>query len=127
MITKKNIGIWMDHSNARLIEFTNFSVSTRNIMSKFTTDEKTKSLAKSENLMHNKEQHQQTEYYNRIAETIQNFDDVLLFGPTDAKTELFNLLKKEHRYSKINVEVKDTDNMTDNQQHAFVRAHFAKS
>jgi stalled ribosome rescue protein Dom34 len=125
MVTKKNIGIWMDHSNARLIEFTNFSVSTRNIMSKFTTDEKAKSLAKSENLMHNKEQHQQTEYYKRIAETIQNFDDVLLFGPTDAKTELFNLLKKENRYSKINVEVKDTDNMTNNQQHAFVRAHFA--
>lgn len=127
MITAKNLGIWMDHSNARLIEFTNFSFSSKIIKNSFTHDEKTKSLEKSENLMHNKEQHQQSEYFKRIAEKIQNFSDIVLFGPTDAKTELFNVLKKDHRFSKINIEVKPTDNMTDNQQQLFVRAHFTKS
>jgi len=117
----------MDHSRARLIEFTNFSFSSRIIMSDFNHDEKTKSLEKSENLMHNKEQHQQSEYFKKIADKIQDFNDIVLFGPTDAKTELFNILKKNHRFSNINIEVMPTDNMTENQQHVFVRTHFTKA
>lgn len=127
MVTAKKLGIWMDHSRARLIEFTNFSFSSQIIMSEFNHDEKTKSLEKSENLMHHKEQHQKSEYFKRIAEKIQSFNDIILFGPTDAKSELFNILRKDHRFSNIKIEVIPADNMTDNQQHIFVRAHFAKA
>jgi stalled ribosome rescue protein Dom34 len=127
MVNAKQLGIWMDHSRARLIEFTNFSFSSRTIVSDFNHDEKTKSLEKSENLMHNKEQHQQSEYFKKIAEKIQNFNDIVLFGPTDAKSELFNILKKDNRFSNIKIEVMPTDNMTENQQHVFVRAHFTKA
>ena len=50
----------------------------------------------------------------------------MLFGPTDAKTELFNLLKADHHFDKINIETKHADKMTENQQHAFVREYFFK-
>ena len=74
--------------------------------------------------MHNKGQHQQTDYYKKVGEAIRQYDDVLLFGPTDAKVELFNLLKADHRFEKITIHLDTTDTMTDNQQRAFVKAYF---
>ena len=125
MTSIKRIGIWMDHSNAHLIEFTVEPLETENLDSAFTHQEKTHSLGKSEQLMHNKEQQQQGAYYKELGEVIKNYGEVILFGPTDAKTELFNLLKADHHFDKIAIEVKQTDRMTPNQEHAFVRDHFS--
>jgi hypothetical protein len=74
--------------------------------------------------MHNKEQHQQSEYYKKIGEIIKDYKEVILFGPTEAKTELFNILKADHLFENIKIEIKQTDKMTENQQHAFVKNHF---
>ncbi len=126
MTTAKNLGIWMDHSSAHLMEFTD-TIETKTIDSKFTHEAKEQSLDKSENLMHNKEQHQQSEYYKKLGEIIKNYEDVILFGPTDAKVELFNILRADHLFAKIKIEIKQTDKMTEHQQHAFVRDHFSKS
>lgn len=125
MKTAKNLGIWMDHLNANLMEFTPDPIETKTIKSEFTYQEKELSLSKSENLMHNKEQHQQSEYYKKLADVIRNYEEVILFGPTDAKVELFNVLKADHRFAKTKIDIKQTDKMTENQQHAFVRKHFS--
>ena len=127
MATTKNLGIWMDHASAHLMEFTTDSMELKTIESEFTHEDKEQSLGKSESLMHNKEQHKQSEYYKKLGETIRNYDEVILFGPTDAKVELFNILREDHRFAKIKIEIKQTDKMTENQQHAFVRDHFSKS
>lgn len=124
MATAKNLGIWMDHSNAHLMEFTTDPIETKTLASKFTHQEKEKSLGKSENLMQNKEQHQQSDYYKKLGEVIKDYEHVVLFGPTDAKVELLNVLRTDHRFEKIKIEVKQADKMTDNQQHAFVREYF---
>jgi nitrogenase subunit NifH len=126
MTTLKCLGIWMDHSNAHLIEYTAQPMTTKTIESQFTHQEKESSLGKSESLMHHKEQHEQSEYYKKLGEVIKQHDEVLLFGPTDAKVELLNLLRDDHRYQKIKIEIKQADKMTDNQQHAFVREYFSK-
>ncbi|MEO8147733.1 MAG: hypothetical protein ABI723_08865 [Bacteroidia bacterium] len=126
MTTEKKLGIWMDHSNAHLIEFTNDGIQENVIASKFSHDEKEFSLSKNENVMHNKEQHQQSEYYKQLGEAIRNYEEVILFGPIDAKSELFNTLKTDHRFSKIKIEVQQAGKMTENQQHAFVKEHFSK-
>ena len=76
--------------------------------------------------MHNKEQHQQLEYYKSLAEAIKGYDEVVIFGPTDAKHELYNLLKKDSHFSKMIIEVADAGKMPDNQQQAFVRDYFSK-
>lgn len=125
--TGKRLGIWMDHSSAHLMEFTNFAFKTKTIESNFKHEEKEHSLAKSENLMHNKEQHRRSEYYKKLGETIKGYEDVILFGPTDAKVELFNVLRKDHLFAKIKIEIKQADKMTENQQHAFVREHFSSN
>ncbi len=125
MTTKRNLGIWMDHATAHVMEFTD-SIKTIVIHSKFTHEEKEKSLHKGENLMHNKEQGQQSDFYKKLAETIRDYDEVVLFGPTDAKLELLNLLKADHTFAKIEIVVKSSEKMTENQEHAFVRNYFSQ-
>jgi hypothetical protein len=126
MTGAKNLGIWMDHSNAHLMEFTTDPIETITIASKFTHEAKEQSLGKSEHVMHNKEQHQQSDYYKKLGETIKNYEEVILFGPTNAKVELFNILRADHLFEKIKIEVMQADKMTENQQHTFVREHFSK-
>ena len=125
MTTAKKLGIWMDHSNAHLTEFSSEPTGSKTIASEFTHQEKEQTLVKSEKQMHNKEQHKQSEYYKKLGEIIKNYDEVILFGPTDAKQELYNLIKTDHLFEKIKIEVKQSDKMTENQQHAFVKEHFS--
>jgi hypothetical protein len=124
MTAAKKIGIWMDHSSAHLMEFTTESIHKTTIESKFTHQERVHSYSRNENMMHNKEQHLQAEYYKHIGNVIRGYDEVLLFGPTDAKLELLNLLRADHRFEKIKLEAKDAGKMTGNQQNAFVNDHF---
>ena len=122
----KCLGIWMDHANANLMEFTADSIATKTLPAKFTHGEKEDTLKKSEILMHHKEQHEQHAYFMNLGNVIKNYDHVILFGPTDAKVELANLLKTDHHFDRIKIEIVDADKMTENQQHAFVREHFSK-
>ncbi len=126
MTTAKNLGIWMDHSSAHLMEFTTDPIETKTIVSKFTHQVKVDSFDKGEKMMHNKEQHFLSDYYKKMGEQIKKYDDVILFGPTDAKGELLNILRTDHRFAKIKIEIKQTDKMTENQQHAFVKEYFSK-
>ncbi|CAN5348264.1 hypothetical protein BH10BAC1_BH10BAC1_03790 [soil metagenome] len=125
METTNKLGIWMDHSNAHLIEFKKESASIRTISTTFNHEDKEAALSRSEHVMHNKSQQQNAIYYKKLADEISKYDDVILFGPTDAKTELFNLLKSDQKIGKIKIEVKSADKMTENQQQAFVDEHFS--
>jgi hypothetical protein len=125
MKTEKDLGIWMDHQTAHLMEFTTDPIQTKTIDSKFTHEEKEQTLERSESLMHNKEQHEEAAYYKELGEIIRDYDDVILFGPTDAKVELFNSLRKDHRFADIKIQIEQADKMTTNQQHAFVKSYFS--
>lgn len=126
MKTVKDLGIWMDHQTAHLMEFTTDPIQTKTIDSKFTHEEKELALGKSESLMHHKEQHEQAAYYKTLGEVIRDYNKVVLFGPTDAKVELFNILRKDHRFESVKINIEQTDKMTTNQQHAFVKSYFSK-
>lgn len=115
----------MDHSIAHLIEFSENSFEIETIETKFTHEEREKSLAKGESFMHNKEQQSLADYYKKIAKMILNYNKVLLFGPTSAKTELFNILKQDDRFAKINIYIKETDKMNAYQRERFINEHFS--
>ncbi|MBC7650739.1 MAG: hypothetical protein H7101_03215 [Deinococcales bacterium] len=125
MTTTNSLGIFMDHASAHLMEFTADPIETTTINSAFTNIEKTDTLGKSEHTMHNTENHDQLAYNKKLSEVVRNYTDVLLFGPTDAKTELFNFLREDHRFDNIKIQVQPTDKLTENQQHAFVKHHFS--
>ncbi len=122
----KKLGIWLDHSNAHLIEFSSEIKETQTITSDFTYQDRKETLQRSENEMHNKEQHKQVTFYKNLAVVIKKFNEVILFGPTDAKVELFNFLKNDAKYDKIKIEVKNADKMNDKQLHSFVRDYFKR-
>jgi hypothetical protein len=123
MTIKKKLGIWMDHANAHVMEYGD-PIKTNIIVSGSTHQEKEKSLEKGEKMMHNKEKQQQAAYYKALGEAIKNYDDVLLFGPTDAKAELLNILKADTHFSKIKFEIVQAEKMTENQEQAYVKKYF---
>ena len=125
MKSTKKLGIWMDHSTAHLMEFSETPFEIETIELKFTYEEKEKKLAKGESFMHHKEQQMQSDYFKKIAKVILNYDKVLLFGPTKAKTELFNLLSEDNRFVKIKICIKDTDKMNAHQRQDFINEHFS--
>ena len=127
MANTNRLGICMDHSNAHLIEFTTDPIETTTLVSDFNHTAKEETLKKSESLKHHKEQHEEANYYKQLGAIIRNYQQVILFGPTNAKVELFNILRADHNFEKIEIKVHDSDKMTENQQHAFVKEYFSKS
>ena len=127
MRASKKLCIWMDHSIAHIIEFTTMHFEIKTIESNFANEAKNQSLTKNENLTYNKEEGLLLEYYKKISEVIKDYKRIILFGPTDAKIELFDLLSEDERFLKVKIEIKNTDKMTENQQHTFVNEYFSKA
>ncbi len=126
MTTTKKLGIWMDHASAHVMELAD-PIITNIVVSESTHEEKEKTLQKGESMMHNKNQKQLAEYYKKLGVFVKDCDEVLLFGPTDAKTELFNLLKADKQFDKIKIETMPSEKMTGKQEQAYVKKYFSKS
>lgn len=122
----KQLGIWMDHSHAHIIEFASDNKDTKTLTSDFSSHDKSETLQRSENEMHNKEQQKQGTFYKNLSKIIKDFDEVILFGPTSAKAELHNLLKDDHQFANINIEIKSADKMTDKEARDFVTDYFTR-
>jgi hypothetical protein len=125
MKRRKRLGIWMDHSIAHLMEFTNKHFEIKTIESKLTNELKIENLSKIESITPNKKKRLLLDYYKKLSEAIKDYEQVILFGPTDAKIEFFDLLSEDIRFLKIKFEIKNTDKMTENQQQAFVQEYFS--
>jgi hypothetical protein len=127
MKTRKRLGIWMDHTIAHLMEFTNKHFEIKTIESKLTDELKEETLTKSESLMLNKKKRLLSDYYKKLSEAVKDYEQVILFGPTNAKIEFFDMISEDIRFLKIKFEIKNTDKMTDNQQHEFVQEYFSEA
>ena len=119
----RKLGIWMDHSNAYLMELAN-DIIVQRVVSELANHETEFNFYKGEKLIHKKEQHLQLRYYKKIGDIIKKYQDVVLFGPTDAKNELLNQIKTDHLFEGIKIEVKNSDKMTEDQMQTFVRDYF---
>ena len=125
MKRSKRLGIWMDHSIAHLMEFTSKHFEIVTIESKLTNEVKKERSSVSEKKMHNKKKKLLLDYYKKLSEAVKDYEQVILFGPTNAKIEFFDLISEDIRFLKIKFEIKNTDKMTENQQHAFVQEYFS--
>jgi hypothetical protein len=126
MSTEKKLAVFMDHTAAYIMEYPGNDSLTRTITSDFTPAEKKESVEKSEHAMHNKEQHEQAGYYKELGKIILQYDYVLLFGPTNAKSELQNYLKSDHRFGKIKIRTVPADKMDSLHQMEFARKYFTQ-
>jgi stalled ribosome rescue protein Dom34 len=126
MPTEKKLAVWMDHATAHLMEYPGDDSFRQTITSDFTPGEKKESIEKSEHVMHNREQHEQAGYYKELGKIILQYDYVLLFGPTNAKSELLNYLKADHKFDKIKIRTEPADKMDSHQQIEFARKYFTQ-
>jgi hypothetical protein len=122
----KQAGIWMDHSNAFIVEPAIDTIVTNRVVSELSDPEAEFNFYKGEKLIHKKEQHLQLSYYRKLGEIIKKYQEVVLFGPTDAKSELLNLIKTDHLFEDIKIEVINSGKMTEIQMQTFVRDYFKK-
>ena len=124
METAKKIAIYMDHFMANIIEYANSAVAVKTIKSEFNHFEKERILQKGESHLHNKEQDLQLEFYLKLRDELLSYDSVLLFGATNAKTELLSILQADAKFLNVEFTLKNTDKLTENQQIAFVNDCF---
>jgi len=125
MKSKKLLGIWMDHSVAHCSELINNTFITQSIESTpISLVNKEDLYYKDDSERLNKEKDKLSVYYSKLSDIILKQDKVVIFGPTDAKSELLNLIKKDHLFDKITIEAKAADKMSENQQHEFIKDYF---
>ena len=122
MKSLKRLGIWMDHSLAHLTELRNGNFMTETIEAKAKPQVNPADLYfKDESHMLNKEQSQLAAYYKKLSDIIVGYDEVILFGPTDAKNELANILKDNHLFEKTKIVIQPADKMTEKEQHEILK------
>lgn len=117
----------MDHASAHIMPLTSEAIASETLSAGAGHEGLDQGIGKSEHTMHNKEQNKHKAFYHDLGNIIKNYDHVLLFGPTDAKSELLNLLKEDQHFQNIQIDVVPADHMTEHQEHAFVKQHFAKN
>lgn len=126
MKATKRIGVWMDHSTARLMEYTTEDYKVVTVQSEMNGLDNQEGLQHSESLLQHKENQSLKAYYKTLIEKIKDYDEIVLFGPTTAKTELFNLIREEHKYDALKIETKPADKMSYDEQHVFIQEYFSK-
>ena len=124
MKSLKQLGIWMDHSVANIIELSNDKMVKRTVKLIPAFPDPVENLRLDESLMNNKVNDHLSDFYQKLSAVIKNFDEVLLYGPTHAKTELYNQLKENIQFDRIKIDVQPAEIMTDNQQEAYVKNFF---
>jgi hypothetical protein len=124
METIKKIAVYMDHFSANLIEYIQKAKELKVIESDFNHFEKEKIMQKGESHLHNKEQDLQNKFYLEIKTALLDYSEIVLFGPTTAKTELHTILSNDKHFLEVKISIKITDKLTQNEQIAFVNNCF---
>ena len=124
MKATKRIGIWLDHSTARVMEYSTEDHQVTTLESDLNGLDNQDGLQHSESLLHHKENQNLKAFYKEIIAVLKDYDEILLFGPTNAKTELYNLIREEHKYDHLKIAAKPAEKMTPPEEHAFVVEHF---
>ena len=124
MEKKKRLGVWVGHSDAHLMEFKTDIIELNTIESTFTYQDEIEE--ENERKKHAKEKRKHTKFYKDLSETIKYYDEVVIFGSSDSRKELANILASDDTFCNIKIEVKQTENLTEDQQHNFVKDHFLK-
>jgi len=124
METSKKIGIWMDYSMAYLMEFSSNPFEIKTVES--TSFDNTKTYPTNTlSILLEKRKRLLYSYYNKIAREINNYDRIILFGPSNAKIELFDVLSEDERFLKTTIEITNTDQMNPAEQHQFIKNYFS--
>lgn len=114
----------MDHHQAHLTEFAADKMTTTSLDGSESSGHSL--VSKGEKIQHHKEDNQKRHFFKQLEEVITRYHSVLLFGPTEAKTELLHQLRKDHRFDHIQIYAIVAGRMTEAMEHAFIRNYFSQ-
>jgi len=132
----KRIGIWLDHTKAHFIDLSKGITVVETVHSDKESEVRFKGetgngislgnnrSTNNENHVHNRQQQIIQGYYQILSDRIKNYDDILLFGPTGAKDELYNKLSADKHFANKVIRVESADKLTENQMVAQVKQFF---
>lgn len=122
MAASKKLGIWMDHSVAYLTDFTSNTFEIKAIESKIADTFKSINstvIATGRNKTLNV-------YYNRILMEVKEYNNILLYGPSEAKMEFFDVISEDEQLMRLHIEIKETEAMSKNEQQQFIKNYFSQ-
>ena len=120
----KKAAVYMDHFMANIIEYITSAAIVKTIKSEYNLYEKEKIIQKGESNMFNKEQDLQQQFYVKLRDELLDYNSVLLFGSTNAKTQMQNILQTDKQFSDVEVTIKNTDKLSEKEQIDFVNECF---
>lgn len=131
----KVAGVWMDHSEAFVIEpdhgkvkhLVSPAISHVRHAGEGSTGVKLGNHRSTNNeySKHERESHINHTFYKELAVALHHYDNIYVFGPSTARSEFANYVEKERLLAGKNLETHAADKMTDNQMVAHVKEHFA--
>lgn len=128
MDKKRRLGIWMCQSRIHLMEYNNEEPIDMTQLPIDESQEMNTAIPEiSYNAIRAEENNRKLEEYKKLAEQISKYDEIVLFGPVDAKKEFQNYLETSPIASMPQLTVQQTENLTEAQQVAYVHNHFKKS
>jgi hypothetical protein len=134
-IMKKQVGVWLDHRQAVIVSSRDGVEKTKviesNVGPRVTYSGGTRSKTPygpqgfSEEKQREAKYYQKLDaYYHEVIRAIRNADEILIFGPGEAKIEFKKAISKEHALRNCVVALEPADKMTERQIAAKVREHF---
>lgn len=122
MKINRKTGVYIDHSHAHLIEFGEMAQP----IVKVHPEHGGHASHGSEHSAHKHTSNQLTHFYQDVAQKLHGVDEILLFGPTTAKNELNNFLKKDHHFANAKIEIKNSAALNEREQREIVKDFFNK-
>ena len=134
---KKQTGIWLDSKEANFIELVDGDLVNFRKIESGNQRGKVKGGAAgggrrggtaagvSEKTLANRHRNEEREYYESILENMRDADEVVIFGPGEAKDQLLNAIKAHpSAFNSDLMAVLTADKMTENQKVAYVKTFF---
>ena len=125
--TSRKIGLWMDHSQARLLEPGEPVSTIRTVASQISKKAKIDGeeadgirlgkyrSSNNEYRKHNRRQNMLAEYYKTLAKEIHPYDEIFLSGSTTALEEFKNFLSNKKSFLSKRIHIMRSDYLSDNQ------------
>ena len=134
---KKQTGIWLDSREANFIELQGGDLVSFHKLSSDTNTSQSKGgnpaggrrggtmTGVSEKNHENRRHNEEHSYFKAIIENVRGADEVVIFGPGEAKDLLVNAIQEHpsHFNSQL-MAVQTADKMTENQKVAYVKTFF---
>ena len=120
------VGIWIDHKKAVIVSASADGVTTKTLESDVEAHPRYAGQQDGGGEKKYEERHSQDldRYYDEVIRQLTDADELLIFGPGEAKVELKKRLRRSKTHSERTIAIETTDKLTDPQIVAKVKEHF---